>query len=386
MTTHQETAATHQETVADVSTAAGWSLGVEEEFLLVDPATGNTVPAADQVLRVASTRPGAAADAVLHRELLATQVEAATGRCLSLHELSGQLLHGRRQLARAAGDLLVVPSGVPVLGGSPVVSSGERFDRIAERYAGIVAEYQACGCHVHVGVPDLETAVGVVNHLRPWLPTLLALSVNSPVRGGVDTGYGSWRIVEQSRFPGAGVPPRFASARDYTARVARLVSAGVLLDEAMSFWLVRPSTRLPTVEFRVADVAIDVDGALLQAALCRALVRTALASLERGRPVPAVDNQVAAAAVWSAARYGLAGPAVHPLLARRVPALDLVADLVDTVRPALLETGDLSTVEALLRRLRTTGTGADRQRAAGDPLGILRMLSTSALRMGDIDA
>lgn len=369
--------------MTDAGQAAGWTVGVEEEFLLVDPDTGATVPAAERVLRTAAALPAAAPDAVVHPELLATQVEAATGRCVSLDDLGTQLLHGRRRLAEAAGDLLLVPSGTPVLAGKPAVAAGQRFARVADHYAGVVADYQACGCHVHVGVPDLETAVGVVNHVRPWLPTLLALSVNSPVHHGVDTGYASWRMVEQSRFPGSGVPPRFASARDHTARVARLVAAGALVDPAQSFWLVRPSPRWPTVEFRAADVAIDVAGALLQAALSRALVRTALAALAAGRPYPELDDQVAAAAVWSASRYGLAGPAVHPLLARRVPPAELVADLLDTVRPALAETGDLSTVERLLER---HVPGADRQRAAGAPTEIVKMLADSALRPGDGDA
>lgn len=366
--------------------ASGWSVGVEEEFLLADPVTGRTVPAAERVLAAARDLPMAAGDAALHPELLSTQVEAATGVCLSMSELATQLAHGRHQLTRAAGDLLVVPAGMAVLGGDAEVTPGERFARIAERYAAVVADYQACGCHVHVGVPDLETAVAVVDHVRPWLPTLLALSVNSPLWEGRDTGFASWRMVAQSRFPGSGVPPRFGSAHTYAARLARLVSAGVLLDEAMSFWLVRPSPKVSTVEFRVADVSVDIDGALLQAALCRALVRTVLADLDRGRPPPELDEQVLAAAVWSAARYGMDGPAVHPFLARQVPAGELVRDLVETVRPALTETGDLSTVETLLRRLFVTGTGARRQRATADPVEIVRMLAKSAQSMGDQDA
>lgn len=366
--------------------ASGWSVGVEEEFLLADAATGRTVPAAEQVLTAARGLPMAAPDAGLHRELLSTQVEAATGVCLSMADLAAQLAHARRQLATAAGELLVVPSGTAVLDGDVQAAPGERFTRIAARYAAVADDYQACGCHVHVGVPDLETAVAVVDHVRPWLPTLLALSVNSPFWQGRDTGFASWRMVAQSRFPGSGVPPRFGSARAYTARLGRLVSAGVLLDEAMTFWLVRPSPKLPTVEFRVADVSVDVEGALLQAALCRALVRTALADIELGRPAPELDEQVAAAAVWSAARYGLDGPAVHPLLARKVPAVDLVADLVETVGPALAETDDLSTVDDLLRRVFTFGTGARRQRATADPVEVVRMLAKSAQSMGDVDA
>lgn len=366
--------------------ASGWSVGVEEEFLLADQETGRTVPAAGRVLAEAAAAPPAAPDSALHPELMASQVEAATGVCLSLAELGAQLLHARRSLATAAGELALVPSGTAVLSGGVGATPGDRYAAIADRYAGIVGDYEACGCHVHVGVADPDLAVAVVDRVRPWLPTLLALSVNSPVHAGRDTGFGSWRMVLQSRFPGSGVPPLFGSARVYADRLARLVASGVLIDPSQTFWLVRPSPTVPTVEFRVADVAIDVDGALLQAALCRALVRTALGDLDRGRPAPKLDEQVSAAAVWSAARYGVDGPAVHPFTARRVPAGALVAELVDTVRPALRETGDLTTVEVLLRRLRASGTGARRQRAAGRPEEIVRMLTKSVLNMGVDDA
>ncbi len=367
------------------------TFGVEEEFLLVDPATGRTTPGAAEVLRLASGHPPAAADAALHTELLATQVEAATGRCRSLTELATQLTHARRQLGAAAeaAGLWLVPSGTAVLGGDmeiaeiteiteiSVTTPHERFAGIADRFAEVVREYQACGCHVHVGVPDLETAVAVANHVRPWLPTLLALSANSPFHHGRDTGYASWRMIEQARFPGAGVPPWFDSAGDYTAQVGRLVEQGVLLDEAMTFWLVRPSAHLPTVEFRVADAAIDVPGALLQAALSRALAATALTELNRGRTAFPVEAQTAAAALWSAARYGLTGPGVHPVLAKRVPATELLGDLLAWVTPALEEAGDLVAVRELVAGVLRDGTGAERQRAVtpADPFQIVRYLA-----------
>jgi carboxylate-amine ligase len=362
-----------------VATTQARTFGVEEEFLLVDPATGRTAPGAAEVLRIASGHPPAAADAALHTELLATQVEAATGRCRSLDELATQLTHARRQLGAAAASagLWLVPSGTAVLGGDTAATAHERFAGIADRFAEVVREYQACGCHVHVGVPDLETAVAVVNHLRPWLPTLLALSANSPFHHGRDTGYASWRMIEQARFPGAGVPPWFDSAGDYTAQVGRLVEQGVLLDEAMTFWLARPSAHLPTVEFRVADTAIDVPGALLQAALSRALVVTALAELDRGRTAFPVEAQTAAAALWSAARYGLGGPGVHPVLAKRVPATELLDDLLACVTPALEAAGDLVAVRELVAGVLRDGTGAERQRAVtpADPFQIVRYLT-----------
>jgi carboxylate-amine ligase len=350
------------------------TFGVEEEFLLADPATGETAPAATEVLKVAREIAGGGA---VHAELLQTQVEAATAPCSTLEELGGQLAAGRERLAAASAScgVWLVPSGTPVLGGDPLTTDGDRFAAIAHRYGEVVRDYQACGCHVHVGVPDLETAVAVCNHLRPWLPTLLALSANSPFQRGRDTGYASWRMLEQARFPGSGVPPRFRDAAHYTDSVARLVDCGVLADAAMTFWLVRPSPAWPTVELRVADTAVDVPAALLQAALSRALVTTALTDLSQGREAPDLDEQVLAAAVWSAARYGIGGAAVHPVRGGRVPATELLDELIVRVAPALAEAGDLGAVRELFTAVLRGGTGAERQRAVGELYDVVRFLA-----------
>jgi carboxylate-amine ligase len=145
--------------------------------------------------------------------------------------------------------------------------------------------------------------------------------------------------------------------------VARLVDCGVLEDPAMTFWLVRPSPTWPTVEFRVADTAVDVPAALLQAALSRALVTTALEDLAHGVEAPRLDDQVLAAAVWNAARYGLDGPAVHPTRACQVPVTSLLDELVVHVAPALA--GDLAVVRELFGGVLRGGTGAERQRTVG---------------------
>jgi carboxylate-amine ligase len=350
------------------------TFGVEEEFLLADPETGRSVPAATEVLKAAreESAPGA-----VHAELSQTQVEASTVPCATLDELEYALMAGRVRLAAAASGcgVWLLPSGTSPLGGPAVPTEGARFAGITARYAEVVRDYQACGCHVHVGVPDRETAVAVCNHLRPWLPTLLALSVNSPYHHGRDTGYASWRIIEQSRFPGAGVPPWFHDAADHDEQVARLVDSGVLIDEAQTFWLVRPSPAWPTVELRVADTAVDVSGALLQATLSRALVTTALADLSLGREAPRLDDQVLAAAVWSAARHGLGGVGVHPLRAVRVPATELLDELIVRVAPALAEAGDLASARELFAGVLRRGTGAERQRVVGEPADVVRLLA-----------
>jgi carboxylate-amine ligase len=357
---------------------------VKEQFLLVDPETGHTKAAADEVAHYAEALYVPASDATLTTERFETRVEAGTGRCVILDELVSRLTHARirRATAARAAGVWLLPSGSAILGGP--IAPRPAFTAVADTYAAVVADV-ACGCHVQIEVPDPETAVAVVNHLRPWLPTLLALSVNSPFTGGADTGYASWRTVQRSRLPAAGMPPHFASARAYEARVTRLVELGVLVDGGSPLWLARPVPRLSGVEVRVADTGVDVEATLLQAALARALVRTALTDLDGGREAPVIGEQVAAAALWSAARHGMSGPGIHPVLERKAPATVLASELLAAVRPALEETGDLTVVQDGVRRLLTIGTGAARQRAAGTPYDAVRLLATAMLPDGDPD-
>ncbi|PWI42919.1 glutamate--cysteine ligase [Streptomyces sp. ICBB 8177] len=343
---------------------AGRTLGVEEEFLLVDPVTRQVSPAAPAVLAAAGDAPGDGGR--FHPELLTGQVEHATGVCRDLPELERQLVAGRRRLALAASahGVRLLASGTAVTTADAPVTAGPRYDRIARRFAGVVTDYHACGCHVHVGVPDRDTAVAVVNHLAPWLPTLLALSANSPFERGKDTGYASWRAVRQCGFPGNGLPPWCGSARAYDAMVERLVECGVLVDAHMTFWFARPSGRLPTVEVRAADAVTEPAEAVLQAAITRALVRSALGDLAAGREAAPVDPQLGAAAVWSAARHGMTGPAVDPLTGTCAGAWEQTDRLLQHIGPALEDTGDLAAVRRGLDGLRRHGTGAERQRRA----------------------
>ncbi|RBM21158.1 carboxylate--amine ligase [Prauserella sp. PE36] len=354
-------------------------LGVEEEFLLADPVAWHTVPAAADVLARAEPYAG-----TCQPELRASQVEAATAIRSTRTQLHADLLAGRRVLGAAAerAHAVLVSSGAPVLAGpEPPGGPDARFALIDGRYRALVSGYQACGCHVHCEVPDRDHAVAVVNHLRPWLPTLLALSANSPFAHGRDTGYASWRIIEQSRFPAAGIPPWFASFGEYRSEVDRLLACGALVDDRMTFWLARPSPTLPTVEVRAADAATTADEALLQAMLTRALVDAALADLAAGREAPHGNDRVAAAALWSAARYGLTGPAVDPWHECARPANELVALLLERTTAALEETGDLALVRELLARLSRRGTGAQRQRriAVHGLRGVMRALAADTL-------
>jgi len=344
------------------------TMGVEEEFLLVNPRTGHASPCAEPVL-ARYRHHGPLPDGVqVHRELRLTQLEAVSGVCTAADELRHQLTAARRVLAGAAAaeDCALLATGTPVgpAPAAPPPASTGRYAEIDAVYGAVVADYEACGCHVHVGVPDADTAAAVVNHLGRWLPTLLALSANSPFDHGRDTGYASWRMVLQSRFPGSGVAPHLRSHSEYRRAVETLVECGALVDPDQTFWLARPSGRFPTVELRVADTALTVDHAVLQALLSRALVQRALSDLAEGREAAPLSPQVAAAAVWAAARHGLGGQLVDAAGETRRPAWTLVDDLLTHVRAPLDDSGDLAEVRKLVDAVRDGGTGAAQQRAA----------------------
>ncbi len=222
----------------------------------------------------------------------------------------------------------------------------------------MVAEAGTCACHVHVGVPSRDLGVQVLARLRPWLALLLAVTANSPIADGHDTGWASWRYPIQTRWPTAVPPAPWPDAAAYDTAVRRLIGRGAALDERSVYFLARLSPRYPTVEVRVADVCLDAGTAVLAAGLTRAL-----AEARRGTPPAAAPARQVAAALAAAARQGLAGAGADPVTGQAVDAAALRARLLDHVYPALRDHGDTETITRLLRRLDQRGTGADCQRA-----------------------
>jgi carboxylate-amine ligase len=356
---------------AAASFRPGFRLGVEEEFLVIDPQSRAVVPRAGAVLQRARHRLG---DRVTG-EITELQVELRTTPCETAVELLEQLRRGRRLLhsAAVAEGLRVVASGTPVLGDvvPPPIIPGERPARGMATFRALHDEASICAVHVHVELPDRDRAVLVGNHLRPYLPILLALTANSPYWDGRDSGYASWRTIGWQRWPVAGPPPYLTSAAHYDRTVATLQAAGAIVDAGTIFWDVRPSARLPTLEVRVADVPVTAEESAVYAALVRALVVTLDAAVAAGDPGPQPAPELLRAAYWRAARDGLAGYGVNPHTGALIAVEDLVSQLVDTVRPTLRAYGELNLVTAGLDRLVTEGTGAVRQRRAAQAGGRL---------------
>jgi carboxylate-amine ligase len=339
------------------------TFGVEEEFLLVDPGSGEPVP-----LNRAVAERAKAKGVDLQLELTSCQVETTSDVMASSEALRGEMSRLRRiasEAAEAAGARLLAVGVPPTVPHSFPITDTPRYREIAEKFGMIAHEQGICGCHVHVAVPTRELAVRVSNRLRPWLPSLLALTANSAIYRSTDTGYASWRKVLWALWPSAGPPPHFDSVDEYDALVRMMQDAGAILDDGMVYWDVRPSADFPTVEIRVADVPATVAETVLVATLARAAVMTAIDDEQSGAPVLPLTSHALKAAYWKAARDGLEGLSIDlPDTHAPLPATRLLSNLVDRVEPALKALGDDDMVREELARIAAEGNGAMRQRRA----------------------
>ncbi|WP_405843090.1 glutamate--cysteine ligase [Streptomyces platensis] len=339
-------------------------LGVEEEFFLLDPGSRAVASRGSRVVARARETVG---DRV-SGEFDECQVETKTPPCRDGAGLYDELVavRGAAAAAARAEGLRICASGTPVMGrdGPAIVGEHPRYRAGLAQFGTLLEGFTICAAHVHVHLPDREVAVLVGNHVRPWLPLLVAMSANSPFLHGRDMGYASWRTVIRGRFPALGAPPYVQSLEHYERLTAALQESEAMLDANTPFWDVRPNPRLPTLEVRVMDVPADVADTVGLAVLIRALVVTAGARVRRGHHGPETCGELVRAAYWRAARDGWPGKGVDALTGRVLPSSVQAARLVEHVRPALEEHGDLDRAVGFLRRLAERGCGAQRQRAS----------------------
>lgn len=337
------------------------TVGVEEEYHVVDAETLE-LRAEPKVLDRAVELLGERAT----HEISLTQLEVSTPVCESLDDLRRALVRLRRLASAAATDegCEIVAAGTHPTSQLEALrlTPDERYLELWERWGALALEQGIVGCHVHVGIPDLETAVRAIGQIQPWLPVLLALTGSSPFWQGRDTGYSSFRTQWYARWPVTGPVTPFDSVADYEALVAGLVEAGVVDDASFLYWDVRPSQRFPTLEVRVADVCPEVDDAVLHAALARSLVRTSVSNVDAGLLPGATRPELLRGARWRAARYGLEEQLVDPTSSRLRPAHDVVQRLVDHLRPDLEGHEEWGEVRDLLDSAVRRGTSASEQR------------------------
>ncbi|MGJ9425946.1 glutamate--cysteine ligase [Nesterenkonia halotolerans] len=357
------------------------TLGVEEEFLIVDPHNGSPLPLAGGLLRLqgpfgqAVDRP---AQPMLSVELHQEQLEVITHPHSSLVELATEIRAGRAfadSLARKAGARIAALATSP-LAVTPHATRNDRYDELLEKYALTAREQLTCGCHVHVSVGSDDEGVAVLDRIRSWLPPLMALSSNSPFWNGTDSGYASFRTQAWNRWSTAGPTEIFGSAQAYHALVADLSNTGVVINPDFD---ARLSARHPTVEIRVSDVCLDPRDTVLIAALVRALVETAAREWEAGQAPDMGPAVILRQGVWRASRWGIQGDLLHPITHKPTTARHAISALHDHVLDALDEAGDTAYVEESLQRILSNGTGASQQRQAHKCKGRLADVVTHAI-------
>jgi glutamate---cysteine ligase / carboxylate-amine ligase len=353
------------------------SVGVEEEFLLVEPETGRPKAVAGTVLQASG--PEAGTD--LEGELQQQQLETNSRPCHSLEELHRELRRCRASAATAAGR---AGAQVAALATFPLPVDPEplrttRYERMAELFGLTAHEQLTCGCHVHVGISSAEEGVAVLDRAGPWLATLLALSGNSPFWQGRDSEYVSFRYQVWGRWPSSGPTRPFGTSRAYRETIEQMVASGTLIDPGMVYFDARLSERYPTVEIRIADVCLRAEDAVLIAALARALVETEARSWREGKPMQATRTEVLRLAAWRASRSGLDDALLHPVTGKPEAATAVVEMLLDHCREALTDAGDADTVAGLLAALLARGNGASFQRAAYRRSGRLPDVISSAV-------
>ncbi|MEV6329781.1 glutamate--cysteine ligase [Streptomyces sp. NPDC051909] len=340
------------------------TMGVEEEFVLVDDASRAPVDRAPEVIASAAPVLGKQ----VQNEFFNAQIETMTLPTASCRDLRDELVWLRSAIGAAARRARCHPvaTGTPAVPPTQplTITDNERYRRMAQRFASRFSTLDGlvCGCHVHVGTLDRELALALSRRMAPWLPVLQAITANSPFARRGDTGFASWRSVEYAKWPTVGPAPALDEPR-YLAHVAELVRTGMLLDRRMVYWHARPSEHVPTLEIRIADSNADVDTVVILASLVRALATTLLVDEEVGKPMPRTPLRRLLLAHELAARYGLSGYGVDPCTGAVRPGAELVDRLVDRVLPTLEFTGDTARVLRQLRGIRVHGVGAARQRA-----------------------
>ena len=336
------------------------TFGVEEEFALLDPATGRASMVAPEVIAACADAHGVVA------EVMRYMVETRTPVSRSVRELRRALLARRIAVATegARRGVVVVPAGVVPMGQPqpPPFTEDLRYRELAARFPGPMSTAGTLGCHVHVAVPTRAAGVEVLRRTRCWIPALIALTANSPIYDRRDTGWASWRYRLAVRWPTGCPALPVQSDVAYDDMVATAIANGDALGMRDVYFFIRLSPRYPTVEVRVADVQLTADETAAYAAIVRALFVQALQDAAGDRPVHDIDQARLVSACEAAARGGLTGGAVEPATEQGARGWELVDALMRYVLPSLARDPDATWVLSTLELIRLSGGGADRQR------------------------
>jgi glutamate---cysteine ligase / carboxylate-amine ligase len=364
-------------------TGPPYTLGVEEELMIVDARSMELVSAIEEMM-VAVPRE---TEGEVKPELLQSVLEISTDVCRNAGEAAGQLEELRRRVRETAEKKgLTVASAAThpfAKWEEQQIVDRDRYHELVAALAFVVRQELLFGLHVHVGIDDPEKAIHVANGMRVHIPILLALSTNSPFWRGLPTGLMSTRTPIFKLLPRAGVPHRYEGWIDYQARIEFMVEAGAVPDYTFLWWDVRPHPKFGTIEIRSCDAQTRLEHTVGLAALIQAMAKELAEHHEAGYELGTFPHELLEENKWLAARYGLGGDLIDLPHASRVPARELARRLVARLRPHSRELGSERELEAITDLIEG-GTGAERQlaewRAERDLRGLVRKIAAATAR------
>ena len=340
-----------------------YTLGVEEEYMLLDSETFDLVQHVDTVLAAVQ---GHELEQRINSELMQSVLEIATPVCHTAADVREQLVQLRSYVSGVARshDLRVGSAGTHPfsLFERQKITAKDRYRALVDQMQYIARRELIFGLHVHVAVDDAEKAIQVVNGLIAHLAELVALSSNSPFWRGEPTGLASSRHMVFAAFPRSGPPPRFRDYADYAEVVGQLERTGCIADYTHIWWDIRLHPRLGTIEIRICDAVSQLDDVIAITAFCQALVKHYSERYDAGEEIPSFHRILTTENKWLAARYGLEAPVMDLVTGRRnrQPVAQVIRRTLKLLEPHARELGaeaELAGVAQILRR----GNGADRQ-------------------------
>ncbi len=354
-------------------TAFDYSFGIEEEFFLVDAATGALgTPAPDKLMQDARAKLGE----TVTPELLQSQIEIASPILYNHAEACEVMSRSRRVLSEvvATHALQIVAASSHPLGiwQDQLITEKRRYDKLISDFRIITQRNLVCGLHIHVAIPDEVDRVDVMNRAMRWLPVFLALSTSSPFWNHRVTGLLSYRQALYDEWPRSGIPDFFLDEADYQAFADRMQRAGAVSDSSQLWWAIRPALRFPTLEMRIADVCTRLEDALAIAALYRCLIAALVANPEMGKGRSTHTRRIIDENRWRAKRDGIKAEFILETCNEVVPLAAVVSDLLGDCEEQINRL-DSVTALAPLQRILSEGTSAHQQlkiyndcRAGGD--------------------
>jgi glutamate---cysteine ligase / carboxylate-amine ligase len=340
-----------------------YTLGVEEEYMLLDGETFDLVQHIDTVLAAMS---GHELEAQIKPELMQSVLEIATPVCRTASDAHDELRKLRAYVTGVAAEkgLRVGSAGTHPfsLFERQRITARDRYRNLVDQMQYVARRELIFGMHIHVSIDDPEKAIQVVNGLLPHLAPLLALSASSPFWRGEPTGLSSSRQMVFAAFPRSGPPPRFKDYNDFAQVVGQLEKTGCIADYTHIWWDIRLHPRLGTVEIRICDAVTRVEDAVALTAYCQALVKSLCERYERGDEIPSYHRILTSENKWLAARYGLEAPVMDLETQRRnrISVAAMVRLTLRELEPHARELGSDREFEGV-REILSRGNGAHRQ-------------------------